>query len=193
MNMKRDGMKTIKIFMVGGRRCGKTTVITSLWSNADKTLAGTNLSLVTDNQLIGALQETYDLSESYFDEPDMESFVRVSDDNMSSALKAFQFSLQIAGKKTGIAVQFSDVPGEFFVEPEHYDTVKREIRESHVIIIAIDTPCLMEDMDSRGYGKRHSKGNKTENIIEHARRRREGAMEPRTEPCGHRRRSSVIK
>ena len=158
-------MKQIKIFMVGGRRCGKTTVITSLWNNADVTLSGTNLSLLTDNKLINKLQDTFDLSESYFDDPDTESFVKVSDDNTTSELKSYNFSLRLAGKKTGIDIQFVDVPGEFFVTPEHYESVKQEIRESHVIIVAIDTPCLMEDMDERGFGKRHVGSNKPDNII----------------------------
>lgn len=161
----------INIFMAGGRRCGKTTVITSLWNNADRTLSGTNLSLLTSNSLINTLQETFDLSESYFDDPDMESFIKVSDDNSTLELRRYAFDLQMAGKKTGakkksgIKIQFTDVPGEFFVSPEHYETVKDEIRKSHVIIFAIDTPCLMENMDDRGFGKRHVQGNKPESII----------------------------
>lgn len=154
----------INIFMVGGRRCGKTTVITSLWNNADKTLSGTNLSLTTSNSLMNTLQETFDLSESYFDDPDMESFVKVSDDNATFELKRYEFNLQVAGKKTGIHIQFTDVPGEFFDNPEHYEATKNEIRKSHAIIFAIDTPCLMENMDERGFGKRHVQNNKPENI-----------------------------
>lgn len=158
-------MKEINIFMVGGRRCGKTTVITSLWNNADVTLSGTNLSLLTSNALVNRLQETYDLSESYFEDPDMESFVKVRDDNASPELTPYEFNLELAGKKTGIGIRFTDVPGEFFVLPENFETVKEEIRKSHVIIFAIDTPCLMEDRDDRGFGKRHVSGNKPENII----------------------------
>lgn len=157
-------MEKIKIFMAGGRRCGKTTVLTSLWDNADDTLRGTNLSLFTDNDLCSRLQETHDLSESYFDDTDMESFIKVSDDSGNLESRCYQFKLQLAGKKTGIEVDFVDVPGEFFTTPEKFEEVKNDICESHVIILAIDTPCLMEDMDDRGFGKRHISGNKSNDI-----------------------------
>ncbi len=157
-------MKKIRIFMVGGRRCGKTTVLTSLWHNADATLAGTNLSLGADNVLVSRLQDTYDLSESYFDDPDMEDFVRVSDDNASQEPASYPFTLTLAGKRTGIQAEFTDIPGEWFTCPDHYKEVKDYIRESHVIIFAIDTPCLMEDMDERGFGKRHISSNKANHI-----------------------------
>lgn len=155
----------IKIFMVGGRRCGKSTVLTSMWQNADATLSGTKLTLTASNTMVTKLQETFDLSQSYFDDPNMESFVTVSDDNANFGLDSYDFSLDLAGKKTGIGLQFIDVPGEFFVDPQHYETVKKEIRESHVIVFAIDTPCLMEDMteDLNGdpmYGARHISNNK---------------------------------
>jgi hypothetical protein len=159
----------IKIFMVGGRRCGKSTVLASMWNNADATLSGTNLTLTAGNVMINKLQDTVDLSQSYFDAPDMESFVTVSDDNASFSLDSFDFSLDLAGKKTGISLQFVDVPGEFFAKPDDFDAVKEEIRESHVIIFAIDTPCLMEDMkeDQDGnpmYGERHISNNKPSHI-----------------------------
>jgi len=158
-------MEKMKIFMVGGRRCGKSTVLASMYDNADKTLAGTKLALTANPKLMFGLQDTINQSESYFYDLDTESFVTVSDENANLERKSYPFQLALSGKTTGLEVEFDDVPGEFFTNPAHSEEVKAAIRASHAVIIAIDTPCLLEEMiPEKGFGKYHAEDNKVVEI-----------------------------
>lgn len=42
-------MSQVNILMMGGKRCGKTTVLASMYGEIDKALAGTKLSLKVDD------------------------------------------------------------------------------------------------------------------------------------------------
>ena len=43
-------MKQVNILMMGGKRCGKTTVLASMCAEINKALAGTSMSLDSDNE-----------------------------------------------------------------------------------------------------------------------------------------------
>ena len=43
-------MKQVNILMMGGKRCGKTTVLASMYSEINKALSGTALKLEVDDQ-----------------------------------------------------------------------------------------------------------------------------------------------
>ena len=43
-------MKQVNILMMGGKRCGKTTVLASMYSEINKALSGTTLRLEVDAQ-----------------------------------------------------------------------------------------------------------------------------------------------
>lgn len=158
-------MEKMKIFMMGGRRCGKSTVLASMYNNSSDTLMGTKLSLVANPKLMFTLDATTSQSESYFYDVDSESFVTVGDENANEGRIPYPFKLQLAGKDVGMEVEFIDVPGEFFTNSEHFGDVQEDIRTSHAIIIAIDTPCMMEDMiEGKGFGRNHDRDNKVVEI-----------------------------
>lgn len=158
-------MEKMKIFMAGGRRCGKSTVLASMYNNSADTLMGTKLSLVANPKLMFSLDATTSQAESYFYDIDTESFVTVGDENSGEGRIPYPFKLQLADKSVGMEVEFVDVPGEFFVDPERFEEVQEDIRTSHAIIIAIDTPCLMEDkIEGKGFGRYHSEDNKVVEI-----------------------------
>lgn len=158
---KTDGRMTIKVLMVGGKRCGKSTVLTSIWQNMDKITDGTDLSLSINNSYLGKLQETLELAKEYFDNVNPNQFKKVSDANSTSEIRRYNFQLELVGKNTGIDIEFTDVTGEYFGDEKHFEETKQLINESHVLMLAIDAPSLMEGRDKQsGYGPKHVAANK---------------------------------
>lgn len=158
---KTGGRMTIKVLMVGGRRCGKSTVLTSIWQNTDKITDGTNLSLSVKNEYLGRLQDTLELAKGYFHNVIPNKYEQVSDANANQAVEPYNFQIELVGKNTGIDIEFMDVPGEYFEDEKHFEETRRLINESHVLMLAIDAPSLMEGRNKQSsYGKKHVKANK---------------------------------
>lgn len=156
----------IKVLMVGGRRCGKSTLLAAMYNNISNTFMGTSLLLdANENIKIKLNNIVSNLTVDYFTNKDPNS-IFTADTSPSKAETPYKFSLQMGSAPTNIAVEFIDIPGEFlddkYENAQNRDRVKQLIKESHVIMIAIDTPCLMEKYNSNlGYGKYHEQMNKT--------------------------------
>lgn len=147
----------INILMLGGKRCGKTTVLASMFGEINKALAGTPLSLEVDDE---TRRELIRAKESI--EKKMEDFkkplTRVEvDDNPTSAMKPYKFKLTV--DKNRIPFQIYDIPGEWLTN-DNQSKVKALVKECQVILIAIDTPYLFSKMTSEGYGIYHEEYNK---------------------------------
>lgn len=154
-------MDTINILMLGGKRCGKTTVLASMCNEIDKALAGTDMRLEIGNEqtkreldkAITNIREKLNV----FNKPLMRVEV---DDNPTSAMKTYLFTLRMRSSGKGIPFQIHDIPGEWLVDM-HQNQVRSLIHNSQVIIIAIDTPYLFAKMTSdNGYGVFHEEYNK---------------------------------
>lgn len=147
--------------MLGGKRCGKTTVLASMCNEIDKALAGTNMSLVvtndqTRNELSNAITNIIQ-KVKVFEKPLTRTEV---DENPTSAQKTYSFGLSMGQNNKGIPFQIHDIPGEWLTN-ENQDKVRGLIHNSQVIIIAIDTPYLFAKMMSdKGYGYYHEAYNK---------------------------------
>lgn len=153
-------MENVNILMLGGKRCGKTTVLASMCNEINKALAGTNMELTVMNE---ATQADLDRARTAIQQK-LEIFktplTRIEmDDNPTSAQKTYSFKLTINGKGSGIPFQLHDIPGEWLTD-QHQEDVKNLIRSCQVIIIAIDTPYLFAKMTDKGYGIYHEEYNK---------------------------------
>ncbi len=153
-------MDKVNILMLGGKRCGKTTVLASMCNEINKALAGTNMELTVLNdktksdldQARRAIQEKLEIFKTPLTRIEM-------DDNPTSAQKTYSFKLTINGKGSGIPFQLHDIPGEWLTD-QHQEEVKQLIHDCQVIIIAIDTPYLFAKMTDKGYGIYHEEYNK---------------------------------
>ncbi len=156
-------MTDIKVLMLGGKRCGKTTVLSSMHGAINVALAGTGLSINIDpgtqNELNRARMAIIEKMKE-FEKPLTSCEV---DDNPSSAARSYSFSLkrEVNGKSKGTGIPFTiyDIPGEWLVN-ENAEKVRSLIKECQVIIIAIDTPYLFAKMTDKGYGQYHERYNK---------------------------------
>lgn len=154
-------MQQINVLMLGGKRCGKTTVLASMIGEINKALAGTSLSIDVGNQ---TRQKLIQARESI--EKKMEDFkkplTRVEvDDNPTSAMTTYSFRLMVERKR--IPFQIHDIPGEWLTDG-HQEAVKKLVADSQVILIAIDTPYLFSKMTEKGYGIYHEEYNKPQEI-----------------------------
>lgn len=150
-------MAQINVLMLGGKRCGKTTVLASMYREIDKALAGTSLRLDVDPQTKKALDEAVKSIEQKM-EVFKEPLSRVEvDDNPTSAMKTYSFRLTV--DKNHIPFQIHDIPGEWLTDG-HQENVKKLVADSQVILIAIDTPYLFSKMTDKGYGIYHEEYNK---------------------------------
>ena len=152
-------MKQVNILMMGGKRCGKTTVLASMYGEINKALAGTALrleveDLQTEQELVRARASIARKMEDF-----KIPLTRVEvDDNPTSALKTYSFRLVVEGGSR-IPFKIHDIPGEWLTD-SHQREVKNLVKECQVIIIAIDTPYLFSKMTSKGYGIYHEEYNK---------------------------------
>ncbi len=147
----------INILMLGGKRCGKTTVLSSMYGEINKALAGTNMKLeVVDQTAADLIRARKAIEEKMADFKNPLTRVEV-DDNPTSAMKTYNFRLHMGNKKFPFKIH--DIPGEWLTD-NHQKEVRSLIKESQVIMIAIDTPYLFAKMTGKGYGIYHEEYNK---------------------------------
>lgn len=133
---------TLRITMFGPRGVGKTTVLTSIFKDSTSGIAGSKIYMRAAN-------ENCQLLLNYADE--LSNAIEDGDPSKIPASNAeddYLFEMGILGKKPTVRLQIQDFPGEY-IDKEANDYQKEQVRkfvnESDVIIVAIDTPFLMEE------------------------------------------------
>lgn len=152
---------SINILMLGGKRCGKTTVLASMFDEVNRALAGTNIMLRVNDENVASLRQA-----RYGIQQKMEEFrvplTRIQvDDNATNAMKTYFFDL-VCGN-SNVKFQIHDIPGEWLTDG-HEKQVMQLIKDCQVIMIAIDTPYLFAKMTGAGYGIYHEEYNKPQEI-----------------------------
>lgn len=151
----------INVLMMGGKRCGKTTVLSSMFAEINKALAGTSLTLEVDEQTRPSLNQAKLSIEKKMEEFKQPLTRVMVDDNASNAMKTFKFKLTV--DKNRIPFQIHDIPGEWLTD-DHQNQVQQLVKDCQVILIAIDTPYLFAKMTEKGYGIYHEEYNKSQEI-----------------------------
>lgn len=134
--------------MMGGRRCGKTTLLATIRERFNKTLhhdvhEGEDLlHLTTEVGEITHLNDALDVLNHYFSD-DYDAFTEFpTDDNGGADATQTTFHLKSFRGRGELAICFTDVPGEWFSRPEKEQEIQQYIQEAQVLILAIDTPSL---------------------------------------------------
>ncbi len=156
-------MADINILMLGGKRCGKTTVLSSMSMEIGKALAGTRLQLLPMQNTDVKLRNAADVIRKKIGEFDNPLIRTTVDENPTGARDVYEFSFQMPGVKP-VVINIHDIPGEWLTDPLHEKEVRALIAVSQVIIIAIDTPYLFYKMGREGYGQYHEEYNKPREI-----------------------------
>lgn len=135
---------TIKATMLGPRAVGKTSIMASIFSDSRKEIAGTRLCFIPQatcaNKLSSKKAKLQDIiikRKEFSDKPNTGAI------EASSTVASFDFDMGLKDRTKSINISIKDFPGEYLnSKPEE---VSEFIAESHIVIIAIDTPYLMED------------------------------------------------
>ena len=140
---KRIGQEIdMKMCMMGPKGVGKTSILTSIFSGTQTDLIKTNLSIRAQGTTQKEIENKVDLFEKIFAQRESISERPASGLLSSSEVSTFDFQFGLKGKKSKVNLCIKDFPGEFV--KTHPDDVISFIDESSAIMIAIDTPHLME-------------------------------------------------
>lgn len=135
---------TMKVCMLGPRGVGKTSVITSMYNNHKEAVKGSELFLAADQDTAALLDDKKICLDNIFHGCHQEgSLMTESGIPGDSSESLFQFTYGMNSERVNIDLEIRDYPGEYLVkEPE---IVADYIREASAVLVAIDTPCLMEE------------------------------------------------
>lgn len=132
-----------QVMMVGGRRCGKTSVLAAMKENFDKAFESEGITTVYGN--MATLQTLEDKREELREYFDASSRAFVPDANPTSEKTTYQFLVSVQGKQGSIGIDFIDYPGEYLRDQQYADGLKKTMAQSQCIVIAIDTPHMLEE------------------------------------------------
>ena len=155
---------TVKILMLGGRRCGKTSVLASMQDCFDREFGSGNLTITIDDPatMLDLTEKMSEIKNFYVGD---HSQVFSPDDNPTSEIRRYDLSISLKSKHNGkINFQFIDYPGEWVQNLAHLKELKDLISESHVFLIAIDTPHLMEQASDDEPGRYNEFHNRSDMI-----------------------------
>ena len=164
---KEDLTKTkkgeINILMIGGRRAGKSSVLTSMSKCCLEQLAGNHeLSVVRDANSGIALNVKQKELENYFSPVNRRKPYFPADGTPSPQNKAnYGFDVMVNSKQLGYDLRFVDVKGEMLSDSQYSEELQGIMDACGIIIIAIDTPHLVEEINpATGYGMYHDEFNR---------------------------------
>lgn len=134
----------IKATMLGPRAVGKTSVMASIFSDTKEEIAGTRLYFRPQASCAGVLNakklqlmDVINKRENLTDKPKTGAI------EATSVVTSFDFEMGIKGREKTVDISIKDFPGEYL--DSHPEDVSAYIAESHIVMIAIDTPYLMEN------------------------------------------------
>lgn len=156
-------MADINVFMVGGRRTGKTSILAAMDGCCDDVLSKVDGLQITASPDAG-IELSHKLAElkRYFTaEEYLKQFSFSPDVNPNSGgVAEFLYDIDINDRDTGYTMRFLDRRGEDFKDFSIEADVQKMVNESQVIMITIDTPSLVEQPEkATGIGINHKRIN----------------------------------
>lgn len=136
---------SMKACMMGPRAVGKTTILTSIFHNTNESIAQTKLKFVPDADTMARMNVCRNEINGIFEEGKSVVDRPSAGISSTSSVNVFHYEFGLKGKQTAVDLEIKDFPGEFINGGLHSGEVDRFIAESNAVLIAIDTPHLMEE------------------------------------------------
>jgi hypothetical protein len=171
----------LEIAMLGASGVGKTTLLTSIYEQMEMIGEEVNLKLTPDPQTQETLEENLtrlkSLEEEMKADPITSGILGTSALAGPDSLPKFTFNLGRKDKKTEeCKLVFRDYPGGYISrkDPNEREFVKKLLQKCAAILIAIDTPAMLEPtilqgekwQPTKNSGKWHEAINQPEEILE---------------------------
>lgn len=140
-------MQELKIAMFGPRYVGKTSLLTSMYQEINKANRGINIQLIPDQYtqltLGKRLAELENLSKDF---EGKDGIISTEAAAGPESIRSFIFDLGRKGTKPSLRLHFQDFPGAYLLASDQKEWAFAEniLKESVAVVIAIDTPALME-------------------------------------------------
>ena len=165
-------MAMINVLMCGGRRTGKTSVLAAIQENVMKLFPHGDivLDMPDSGRLVNYRTETTKIFG--YDYEDESTFIA----NQGTTVDRNDYccTVHLQRRTSSMQLNFTDIPGEWFISEEYLETLEEKMRNSQILIIAIDSPHMME-----AKGKYHEVFNRATIITEQIKRTFQGNKEPR--------------
>ena len=149
----------LKVLMMGGRRCGKTSALASLFDQMINGATNDFLTVADDtnpNQRNDDGTEKGERIETLNNKKlELKHFIGKATNNTflvdagpTRAYWDYTLRIQIPGTSRSTRMQFRDANGEFFESGgRHYDETMRFVQDCDVFIVVVDTPYMMAGKD----------------------------------------------
>lgn len=143
LNRGTSSNPVIKACMMGGKGVGKSSVLTSLYKNVDTAVNGTQLYFEPTGQTALTLSAKYQELMDMFADDSKQKGIPNAGIAGDFSVNTYNFVFGMKNTRNKMDVNIKDFPGEF-IEKEP-DVVRSFVEESQCVIVAIDTPHLMEE------------------------------------------------
>lgn len=157
----------LKITMLGNQGVGKTSVLTAMYEQFDKTIGETDLQLTPDEETSELLQKRLGQLKALLDDFEATTGLEGTENPQE-----FKFGLGKIGAKPSLQLTFQDFPGAYIDKQGKF--VQEVMGECVAVLIAIDTSALME-----AKGKWHHLKNRPSQICDIFKRSYGELKEPR--------------
>lgn len=165
-----EGPRKIKITVFGPRGVGKTSLLTAMSEQFDRTTQKTVLMLRPELKTSLIMQDKRAELKSCFDNQDeLEARGGIKG---TTETQDFEFSLVKAGMDASVKLFFKDFPGKDLISD--IESVTNLLDECGIVLIAIDAPALMEEE-----GRWHDLINKPNLVTDYFKTAYQNLKEPR--------------
>lgn len=142
-------MADLKVLMMGGRRCGKTSALASLFDQMQH--GRTNEFITVSDQTVLEEKDGEKQDSLLRKRLELENFINTGKNYTFLADKGptmnywrYVLQLQIPGTDRRMDIEFLDSAGEFFdAGGKHHKETVAFVRECDVFVVIVDTPYLM--------------------------------------------------
>lgn len=131
----------LSISMMGPRAVGKTTVMASIFAQSQEGVSGSKIYMRSGNQDASKLIGYKTMLSHAIEEKDPAILPATNTES------DFIFDIGIVGKKPTVKLAVKDFPGEFLTDEdvEKRKRVDEFMRYSNIVMVAVDTPYLLEE------------------------------------------------
>lgn len=130
---------TLSISMMGPRAVGKTTVMASIFAQSQEGISGSNIYIRSGNASTTLLLGYKNLL-SYAIEERNPAMLPASNSEVD-----ILFELGMLDKDPTVRLIVKDFPGEYLTDVNNRTKVSSFMRDANIVLVAIDTPYLMEE------------------------------------------------
>lgn len=170
---------TVNVLFCGGRRVGKTSIMAAMEANMLERFPAGTITLHVPNA--GKLAASRADQESRFMEGNDGNMTFYADEMESATDSTNHYSCQVGlDGQDGLSLNFIDVPGEWFVQPESEAELMALMKSAQILVVAVDSPHLVEAKEpDASFGRYHEVFNRAPELTRFIEKTLQGDNSPR--------------